>query len=33
MAGPTLRLIEQVATDLPRIYWAINSFEEEKLAA
>jgi len=33
MAGPTLRLIEQAATDLPRIFWAINSFEEEKLAA
>jgi hypothetical protein len=33
MAGPTLRLIEQAATDLPRIFWAINAFEEEKLAA
>jgi len=33
MAGPTLRLIEQAATDPPRIYWAINAFEEEKLAA
>ena len=33
MAGPTLRLIEQAATDLPRIYWAINACEEEKLAA
>ena len=33
MAAPTLRLIEQAATDLPRIFWAINSFEEEKLAA
>lgn len=33
MAGPTLRLTEQAATDLPRIYWAINAFEEERLAA
>jgi transposase-like protein len=33
MAGPTLRLIEQAAADLPRIFWAINALEEERLAA
>ena len=33
MGGPTLRLIEQAAADVPRIYWAVNTFDEEKLAA
>lgn len=33
MAGPTLRLIEAAAAELPREMWAINNMGEEKLAA
>lgn len=33
MAGPTLRLIEQAAADLPKSCWAINAMEEERKAA
>lgn len=33
MAGPTLRLIEQAAADLPRSCWAINAMDEERRAA
>ena len=33
MAGPMLRLMEQAAADLPRIYWEIDALEEERLAA
>lgn len=32
MAGPVLRLVEQAAEEMPRIYWAINA-QEERLAA
>ncbi len=32
MAGPTLRLIEQAAAELPRAYWAINALEEQLAA-
>lgn len=33
MAGPTLRLIELAAAELPKSCWAINALEEERRAA
>ena len=33
MTRPTLRLVEQAAAEMPRICWAINALEEERLAA
>ena len=33
MDGPTLRLVEQAAQEMPRICWAVNALVEERLAA